>query len=453
MFLGLSLFITSCSSETPEEKNAISKSAEEYSADVPLAWHKLFLEIDRYSPGYRPPAAARMLAYTNLAAYEATIPGMENNNTMQSVLTGMVVPRSETTQEYHWPTCVNTAYATIFTLFYPHVEPIYLARIANLEAKHDEDARRAGVNAEVLLRSKEYGKRVAESVYNYSTSDVAGHDAFRNPHPTTYTPPVTGPNGEVLWQPSLPDFTRALFPNWGRVRTFAINESDKIGRAPLPWSEDPNSLFYNQAKEVELWVNRSTYEDRWIAEFWSDDIFELTFEPAARLISLANQLLEEDKLSLGKAVEMYAKLSMALSDTGVAVWNSKYLYNVERPITYIRRVMNPNWLTNLNDPISGAKGLTPPFPAYPSGHSGFGGTGSAILADVFGNSRTFIDKSHINRTEFLGLPRSYNNILELGVENAYSRMPLGVHFRMDCDEGLRLGYLAARKVIEMPWRK
>lgn len=297
-----------------------------------------------------------------------------------------------------------------------------------------------------------YGKAVADAVYQYSTSDVQGHEAFLNPHPTTYTPPGLGSNGEALWQPTFPDYTRGLFPYWDAVRPFAIKPSDRIARPPIPWSEDPNAIFYIQAKEIQLWVDNSTYEGRWIAEFRSDDIFELTFEPAARTMALGNQVIYQEKVSLEKAIEFCAKAGMALCDVGIAVWHFKYLYNVERPVQYIRRVIDPNWRTILNDPINNVLGITPPFPAYPCGHSGFGGGGTAVLTDVFGNIMGFADKCHQDRTEFIGTPRSCNNFIELGVENAYSRLPMGVYFRMDGDEGLRLGYLAARRVSELPWR-
>ena len=44
---------------------------------------------------------------------------------------------------------------------------------------------------------------------------------------------------------------------------------------------DSNSRFYQQATETKLLAQNASFEDRWIAEFWSDDIFELTFEPVS----------------------------------------------------------------------------------------------------------------------------------------------------------------------------
>lgn len=442
------ILLSGCKKENQESTTGLTA---EYSAEVPSAWYNLFLEIDRFSSGYRPPAAARALAYTGLAVYETVVPGMPEYNSLGTVYSQIDLPKNDESAEYNWALAANAAYSTMFQFHYPHVESKYIDQIKNLESRLE--AQLSGdVDEDVVNRSIQWGQDVAKAVIDWSRTDVVGHEAYKNPHPADYVPPVTGPNGEKLWQPTYPDFTRGLFPSWGKVRPFALKSSELIAKPPLPWSEDPNSKFYLQALETKIAVDEASLNDIWIAEFWSDDIFQLTFEPAGRLVAIANQLIEEDKLSLDQAAETYAKLGMALADAGIAVWNSKYIYNVERPITYIRRLMDKNWLTILNDPIGNQKGLTPPFPAYPSGHSGFGAAGAGVLTHMFG-VRTFTDHCHVERTEFIGIPRTFSNFGEMGREDAYSRLPLGVHFRMDCDEGVRLGDLAANRVISLPWKK
>jgi hypothetical protein len=255
------------------------------------------------------------------------------------------------------------------------------------------------------------------------------------------------------------------------VRTFALPEEEQLARPPIPYSENPQSLFFSQAFETYSTVKNikdggpGAFEQRWLGEFWSDDILGLTFSPPARLIAVANQVVEAEKMNLEEAAECYAKMGMALNDVSVAIWQSKYVYNLERPVSYIRRVMSQyypdaaNWTTLLNNPVSGHQGITPAFPAYPSGHSGFGGAGGKILSAFFEfNSKhpgtyTFTDKCHIYRSEFIGTPRTLSSFKDLAYEDAYSRIPLGVHFRMDCDEGVRLGEIAAQRVLELPWKK
>jgi membrane-associated phospholipid phosphatase len=303
----------------------------------------------------------------------------------------------------------------------------------------------------VFNRSISRGQLVANTIFEWSATDGAGHNAYLDPRPSAYIPPV----GPGLWQPTFPDFTPGLFPYWGQVRTFALRTGDKVARQPVAYSEDSNSLFYLQAKETYIEVNdiSRNYEKEWIALFWSDDIFELTFEPAARWVAIANQVVDKEKPNLSKAAELYAKIGMSLCDAGIAIWNSKYHYNIERPVSYIRRVMNPNWITILNNPIANVTGMTPEFPAYPSGHSGFGSAAAGILIDMFGFNYTLTDRCHEFRNEFIGTPRTFYSFADMAYENALSRIYLGVHYRMDCEEGLRLGYLAADRVNKLPWKR
>ncbi|MBK8699259.1 MAG: vanadium-dependent haloperoxidase [Saprospiraceae bacterium] len=451
--LFVSVFIISgCKTDDPDENQTTSKVAAEYDATVPYAWYELLLEIDRYSPNYRPPAAARLMAYVGLAAYETAVPGMPEYKSLKNQFPGLDLPEIETGKEYHWPAAVNGAYSKMFRYFYPHVKTSDLAAIDGQERLFIEEFK-AETSDEVLERSEAYGKAVADAVYEYSKTDAYGHDAYKNPRPLSYIPPKVGPNGEKLWQPTFPDYTPALFPYWGKVRPFAMKEADLRAKPPIPYSEDPNSRFFQQAQETKIWGDNLSFEDRWVSEFWSDDFFEVTFEPAGRQMALANQMVFADRINFEKAIELYAKMGMALNDVAIAVWGSKYTYNVIRPIEYIRSNMDPDWTTALNNNVAGVKSLTPEFPAYPSGHSGFGGAGSAVLTDIFGNNRQFTDNCHRNRYDFIGVPRTFQSFIDAGVENAYSRVTLGVHFRMDCDEGLRLGYLAANKVIQLPWKK
>jgi membrane-associated phospholipid phosphatase len=194
------------------------------------------------------------------------------------------------------------------------------------------------------------------------------------------------------------------------------------------------------------------HQSRWVAEFWSDDNAELTFTPAARFLAIAVQLLEQKRFNLAETVEMYAKLGMALSDCGVGIWNSKFFYNLERPVTPINRILNQNWKTICYNPLQGYVGKSPNFPAYPSGHAGFGAAGGKILADYFGMNYAFTDRCHEGRTEFLGEPRSFNGFRQMWEENAYSRIPLGVHYRMDCDAGIEMGIRSADGILSLPWK-
>ncbi len=441
----ISCIITACTSNT--DKNAVTPQASTVDATVGLKWMDLFLVIDRYAPGYRPPVAARALAYINLAGYESIVPVSTKYQSVAGSFTGLAVPAAVTGKTYLPEATLNAAYYTMFKAFFPTIGVTYSAKIDSLYKALD--VQYAKSNASDVARSKQFGTDVANAVYAYSKTDVAGDAAYLRNQPTDYTVPV----GPGKWQPTSPDYGRALLPYWGQVRTFVANSVDRLARAPIAYNTSTTSPMYAQALEVYTVSKPLSYENRWIAEFWSDDIFELTCEPAGRWIATANQVIRQDKSSLEKAVYTYAKIGMALSDVGVACWGSKYVYGIERPISYIRRTIDPAWTSALNNPLKKIQGLTPSFPSYPSGHSCFGAAAAEVLTDIYGQRYTLTDRCHEGRTEFIGTPRTFASFYDMATENAYSRVYLGVHYRMDCDEGLRMGYVIGRKVNQLAWVK
>ncbi len=412
---------------------------------VAVAWMDFFLELDRYADGYRPGPCPRTLAYINMAAYESVMNGMPAFKSLQHLFPGLELPSVNSNETYHWPTVVNAVYATSIKHFIPgsvlltskQIELQF--KLLELEQNFYKEFEPI-IGAKEMERSKAHGEAVANAVWEWAKSDAFGHEAYFDPRPAGYTPP----SGPGLWQPTPPDFNTALFPYWGQVRCMAIKEEDKLSNPPVTFSEDPNSIFYAQANEVKNTVSSLDFTNQWIAEFWSDDFVGQMFSPPGRWISIATQIINKENVSLETALYTYAKVSIALNDAGVACWKSKYTYNVERPVTYIRRVMDPNWLPHWDS--------NPSFPAYPSGHATFGAAAAEVLSHIYGYNYAMTDNSHQNRIDFYGMPRSFNTLYEMAEENAYSRIPLGVHFRMDAEEGLRLGYKVGRKVNEMPFK-
>lgn len=414
-------------------------------ATVATEWMDNFLEVERYASGFRPPVAARALAYINLAAYEAMVSHSTTYKSVASNFVGLTIPTREIGETYHEQALLNEVYFVMMKNFFPHVTDVYKASIETQSKKFDVS--KIGVNE--LARSKTFAQKVVKAVFDYSKTDIIGNVGYLHNQPADYIPPV----GEGKWLPTYPDYAKAMLPQWGKARTFAISESEKLAKAPIVYSNQPNSRFFSQAFEVHQATTPLTYEQQWIGEFWSDDIYQLTFEPAGRWIAIAQQVIRKEKVSLEKAIYTFAKVSLGLNDAGVACWNSKYIYNVERPISYIRRVINPVWTSKLNNPLKKVDGVTPPFPAYPSGHSTFGGAAAAALTDIYGANYALTDNCHLGRKEFIGKPRSFKSFDDMAYENAYSRIPLGVHYRMDCEEGLRMGYVAGTAVNKLAWKK
>ena len=115
--------------------------------------------------------------------------------------------------------------------------------------------------------------------------------------------------------------TKPMGAIYGKARTFAITETEKICLPPsayfMQYSENPNSEYYSQALQVYT-KTASNYQTEWIGEFWSDDLLNLTFSPGPRWLAVANQIIQIEKSNLETATVAYVKCGMALSDAAVA---------------------------------------------------------------------------------------------------------------------------------------
>lgn len=449
--LSVIIVLTTFSCRKDEVDLVPFEEASEFSNEVALDWMSFYTEIERFTPGYRPPVSARTVAHIGLAGYESVVRGMPDYNSLSSLYFGLSVPNIQSGVEYHWPTCLHAAYAKSFEFFFPTAPSAQQQKLFVLIEKYN-DRFSAELPQDVYNRSREYGENVAGAIYDWSRLDDAGHEGYLHNTDPSYNPP----SGPGLWQPTFPDYSEALLPYWGEVKTFAATADDGVP-PPLNFSDQPTSELYVQAKETMIKVNNIKAgtpeypEDEWIADFWSDDCPTKTFTPAGRWVAITNQVVEQKDVSLDIAVLAYAKVGMSLNDAGVRCWNEKYKYNVLRPIDFIHQVVGETSWNTIMCPSSGNY-YTPPFPAYPSGHATFGGAAAEVLSEMFGYNYGMIDRCHEGRVEFISTPRQFDSFYKMAEENAYSRLPIGVHFRMDADEGVDLGYRIGRKVNNLPWR-
>ena len=435
------LFIASCKDEpdpidpTTPEQNLTSH----YNNNVVTEWIQLYMDIEKDLPGFRPAATSRALAYIWMSAYEAGLPGMPDFVSNDTKLSGLNVPDlPKDALKYDWNVAVNAAIARTMEHMMPVANTEQRGLINDLESTLNTTLK-ASVSQEKFTNSQEWGRLVADAINAYADTDVEGVKQAADAFPADYVPPT----GQGLWQP---EDGKSLFPYWGKVRTFTTFGSALLSPPPPAYSTNPASQYYKDFVEVNENIINLTHERRWRAEFWSDDIVGLTFSPPARQFQIANQMLQNENANLEFCLHLLLKLGMAENDAAVNAWYNKYKFNIERPITYIQRNIDPKftipWL-----------GFTPPFPAYPSGHSTFAFAGVGILESFVGGAYPFTDFCHQQSTDFLGAPRSFNSLRDLANENAFSRLPLGVHYRMDYDGGNFCGILCARKVMQLPWKR
>lgn len=418
----------------------VSPGTANYDSDVPVAWFDLALTLIQETEGFSPPVASRALGYLGVTLYETVQPGMPGYRSLVGQLNELEgVPRVARGAGYHWPAAANAALADMMRNLFPTASPANLAAIDALEEQFAQSFI-AEVNPPSYQRSVDWGRSVADAIFAWSLTD-GGHEGYLRNFPPDYTPPV----GPGLWVSTPPGYGAAMQPTWGENRPFALSGGDACPAPPPPaYSEAPDSAFYAEALEVyEAGLNRSP-EELAIALFWSDDPGH-TPTPSGHWLSILNQVLVHEEATLDVAAEAYAKLGIAMADAFITCWNTKFAYNVVRPISYIQTVIDPGWNTpDLTDPV-----MTPPFPEYTSGHSVQSGAAATVLTGLFGDNYAFIDTTH----EARGLSsRSFQSFYAAADEAAISRLYGGIHYRSAIELGLEQGKCVGERVLELRFK-
>lgn len=399
--------MVSCKKEN--ETDEPIKQTKTYSSEVVSTWINFDLRLLRTNATQLNNfVMMQHWAYSSIALYEAVVPGMNGYKTLSGQLNEMpVMPAIEQGKEYHWPSSANTVLAAMIRNFYPDLpaaDKISTDSLENvLNARYQNE-----VNAEIFQRSVDYGKAVAQRVYEWSKTDGS----------LTVHPVYVIPVGPGLWEKTAPGFLSPQNPYWSTNRQLIAGSmaASQIPPPPL-YSTDPSSPFYLMAKEVYDLSKTLTDDQKAQAIFWRD----VPGGGHAHWLAIFVQVLnkEGDKTMLDKAALVYAKMGISQSDARISCWDSKYRYNLLRPITYIRTVIPgaQSWNAYIT---------TPNHPEYPAAHSTFSAAAADVLTAEFGDNYSFTDNTY----DFIGLPaRNYNSFNDAATDAGDSRVYAGLHYR------------------------
>ena len=221
-----------------------------------------------------------------------------------------------------------------------------------------------------------------------------------------------------------------LDPGWGGVAPFVIPRADAFRPPPPPAL---SSIEYAQAFEEVKQLGgvapstARTPEQTEIAIFWAYDGTRGLGPPPRLYNQIARTIAEQMGNDTVENARLFALVNLALADAGIACWEAKYVYRFWRPVLGIREADpgtgptragddnpltqgDPGW-TPLGAPASNRSGsdFTPPFPAYPSGHSTFGAAFFRVLERFYGTDAipfTFVsDELDGVTTDSQGNPR------------------------------------------------
>ena len=272
----------------------------------------------------------------------------------------------------------------------------------------------------------------------------------------------------------------ALGVHWGACKTFVIKSSTQFLAPPPP---DMTSARYAAAyNEVRSFggdgittPTQRTAEQTFIGTFWAYDGTPSLCAPPRLYNQITVHIANQTHLRPVELARLLALVNVSMADTAMGIWEAKYHYDFWRPITGIREsdpgtgptgtgdgnpatVGDPTF-TPLGAPASNLNGpnFTPPFPAYPSGHAGFGGAIFEILRRFYGTDNigfTFVSdefdgvtKDH-NGNVRPYMPRSFSSLSQAEDENGQSRIYLGIHWHFDKTAGINQGQRIADYIFD-----
>lgn len=423
LFVALFLFLLSCQDKKTDIPQFFT------AGDIHYANRKL-LEVSMEDI-FNPPVATRVFCYPNLAAYEI-FSHKTGYSPINDIYPGSITNIKPQNHHIDYSIAALVAFTIIGkqVVFSEHLmDSLYLHWMKKTQQ----------TDAKILRQSIQYAEKMAAQI-----SDFIDNDNYAKVKSDDFH---TLRESDSSWVLTPPTFEQPLEPNWKNLRPLVVGNVDTLAYIPKPrFSSDPDSDFYKAALDVYEFSKNpdlKPYQD--IALHWDcnpneyvnrghSTYFIHKLSPPAHWVNITKIICQKNNAGFDQAVKAYAMVTSAIFDGMIACWHIKYTEDLIRPVTYINRYIDPSWQPFIQ---------TPPFPEFTSGHSTVSGAGSQVLASLFPLT-PFDDDTEV---EF-GLPvRSYNDVVQAGLEASNSRFYGGIHYQFGVDNGLEQGKNIGNMVV------
>jgi hypothetical protein len=372
-------------------------------ADVVLDWNAIAIA----ATGGNPFNQARIVAITQLAVFEAV-------NAIQGgyepYLGTIAAPGGASAEA----AAIAAAHVVLKNYVPSAAASLDAARAASLAAIPDGPAKTTGIAT---------GEAAAAAMIAARFNDGSAPPEF-------YLPSSTDP---YQWQ-LTPGCSPAggVFLNWRNVTPFGIPDASAFRADPPPaLTSNAYAKALNEVKRVGSKTSTERPQDRTdVARFYASS------SPAYVMNMAARQLATADGDSLAQNARAFALINMAISDSAVASFGTKYYYTTWRPETAIHNADvddNPKTEADASwEPLI----VAPCFPAYTSNHASLSNGGAEVLRRLYGAGGHSIT---ISNPLFPTLVYRYSELQQITADIDDARVYGGIHFRFDQDAGGDLG--------------
>jgi membrane-associated phospholipid phosphatase len=382
-----------------------------------LRWNDVLLDAIR-ADRTAPPLAARNMAIVHIAVYDAV-------NAIYQTHEPYAVKRQGPREASPEAAVAAAAHRTLVELFPLQRASFDAALEASLADVPDGPAENKGVAL---------GRSVAQHILDIRSDDGASDMV-------TYT--ISNEPGD--WQPTPPAFQQTpALPQWPYVVPFAMTGGSQFRPPPPPdLTSAEYAASFNEVKEIgDRDSTTRTAEQTPIAQFWINGPGTAT--PPGHWNEVAQVVAVSQGNSLAENARLFALLNIAVADAGIVSWDCKYEFDLWRPVTAIRAADLDENPDTVADPEWTPLIVTPPFPAYTSGHSTFSAAAAAVLADFYGTDIPFTLQSETVDAD----DRSFTSFWQAAEESGISRIYGGIHWDFDNVQGLQTGESLGRFVVD-----
>lgn len=257
-------------------------------------------------------------------------------------------------------------------------------------------------------------------------------------------------------------------PFWGNVIPFALTSGSQF-RALNPPALYGSIEYEQQSRDVITLSANLTDQQKVIVEHWADG--PGTTLPPGHWVRFAGWVAARDNMGLDDEMKLFFAVSNAVFDAGIACWDTKRVYDSVRPITAIHFLFKGQKIMAWGGRGQGTKQidgstwkpyqfevqLSPPFPAFPSGHSTFSAAAAEVLkrftgSDAFGASFTMAagqSRGEPGLVPATDVTLTWPTFTEAADQAGMSRRFGGIHFAADDYTARYMG----RQVGVVVWEK
>ena len=383
-------------------------------ADVVLDWNAIAINT-AVANGANPFAQARYAAIVQLAVFEAV-----NSVTHKyKPYLGTITAQSDASPD---AAAVEAAYQVLAYYFPASVAgTLYPAYTISIGAIPDGQAKTDGIAV---------GDAAAAAMIALRTGDGSS--------PMLTTPP--GPPVPGVWQ-LTGKCTAGIAFNWQNVKPFGISSASDYLLAPPPAL---TSHAYTKAYNEVMTVGSATSTQR-PADRANVVLYYAASSPTQVFNQAAEQVAAAQGRSLSNNARALALINMAISDSLVASFYNKYLYNFWRPVTAIQGGDSDGNPYTVGDPSWAPFIPTPCFPSYPSNHGSAGNAGAEVMARIYGDDGISITLSNPTVPTIV---LNYTSVWQITADISDARVYGGIHFRTDQDAGVILGKAVGKAVYK-----